>query len=766
VKGTTGRHVSRDGPSCNASLAIAISFSPLVSFLTCSHPNPLAIFYAITQDRDDIVKLLLRRGANLLIVNNKGQSPCSMSVSHLQPATCELMFEKEHNQIREGGVFKNYRVSHCDGKQYGDLDPRFDIDPINYGEDIVPGLDQFHKTVSTALEGTCHDRQHCYKVLSKSFEPRSLRPTTKKMRQSRAEAFRANHSASAKRVKGPRLPPAKAVLAFAVEENKESDGDRCIVQMKSDEPTLLHPTMHPLDPLPRLYLSDLLLDSTTCNDQAFHPTVVDEAALIAVLAMEVSVTLELSNEGQHDKETVRLHSDARLVEQSWGLDCEWKPSRDKGRQYAVATLQLCSCKRAFLIDLQVLCQASVRDPETPMTDTEAALSQTLTELFMNRRIPIVGFGIGQDISKLALSFPHMPCFHNLHAVVDMDAVSHHCFPQSIHKRLLSLQKSVAYLLNKRLDKSEQCSNWQQRPLTASQIEYACLDAAVLPRLLREALLHFHASKPGPLGGFFTKYPHLLVSWRLSILNAQHMNASVSSKSAYNIENGTAKNMLSIWHSKQTWITGKREPALPEPVPVDKQEAWKQEKEAHKHEAKGRAYVAQHTMPKKKPLKLSVLSAVAKLPKAGQRLGYTKESCITALVELSVLESLTDEFYLAFNHRGGIIQMQNAWLLFVNLGGEMENRKFLNRFSGGGRFMTFTVDPRKDLDGQFYEQVSSDAAGQTLGPRRRILLFCRPDNSQYLFFGDCSCVGEEARSGNLDLLLELLDYETLGTTVLI
>ena len=36
-----------------------------------------------------------------------------------------------------------------------------------------------------------------------------------------------------------------------------------------------------------------------------------------------------------------------------------------------------------------------------------------------------------------------------------------------------------------LDKAEQCSNWGQRPLSADQLEYAGLDAAVLLVLLSE-----------------------------------------------------------------------------------------------------------------------------------------------------------------------------------------------------------------------------------------------------------------------------------------
>jgi hypothetical protein len=105
------------------------------------------IFWAIIECRDDMVRLLIELGANLLIVNNKGQTPCSMAPSHVSEDTCNFMYDVERRQIEAGGTFVNYRESHGDGRMYGDLDPRFEIDEVNYGEDIVEDLARYQRNV-------------------------------------------------------------------------------------------------------------------------------------------------------------------------------------------------------------------------------------------------------------------------------------------------------------------------------------------------------------------------------------------------------------------------------------------------------------------------------------------------------------------------------------------------------------------------------------------------------------------------------------------
>ena len=49
--------------------------------------------------------LPISHGANLLIVNNKGQTPCSLAVNKLKQSTCNFLFQMEEMQIKDGGAF-------------------------------------------------------------------------------------------------------------------------------------------------------------------------------------------------------------------------------------------------------------------------------------------------------------------------------------------------------------------------------------------------------------------------------------------------------------------------------------------------------------------------------------------------------------------------------------------------------------------------------------------------------------------------------------
>lgn len=81
------------------------------------------IFFAATRCRKEVVEYLLEQGVFCKIVNNKGQSLRSIAASHdLGPAIMDRINDLEQSQADE---WWNFRATHSDGLEYGDLDPRF-----------------------------------------------------------------------------------------------------------------------------------------------------------------------------------------------------------------------------------------------------------------------------------------------------------------------------------------------------------------------------------------------------------------------------------------------------------------------------------------------------------------------------------------------------------------------------------------------------------------------------------------------------------------
>ena len=94
------------------------------------------IFFSATRSREDVMNLLLDRGANVLIVNNKGQSVYSIACSHFGDDLVQRIIEAEKHQMAEAGKagevlqsalpgWVDYSKTHPDGNVYGDLDARF-----------------------------------------------------------------------------------------------------------------------------------------------------------------------------------------------------------------------------------------------------------------------------------------------------------------------------------------------------------------------------------------------------------------------------------------------------------------------------------------------------------------------------------------------------------------------------------------------------------------------------------------------------------------
>ena len=154
-----------------------------------------------------------------------------------------------------------------------------------------------------------------------------------------------------------------------------------------------------------------------------------------------------------------------------GVDCEWRHPRP------ISTVQLAvSPTEVYLVDFVGADKA-----------TQAELRGVLCWLFGAENIVKVGFGFKADWGRLRLLLGPDAVLHNL-LDYQLSPPAGCAKSGGAAKKgdLISLSFVVAYCFGRGLDKREQRSNWDRRPLRPSQTKYAALDAAVL-LMIREHL---------------------------------------------------------------------------------------------------------------------------------------------------------------------------------------------------------------------------------------------------------------------------------------
>ena len=727
------------------------------------------IFYAITQCRDDMVLHLLALGANLLVVNNKGQSPTSLAVNKLKPETCQFMYQIEEAQLKAGGEFSNYRHSHSDGRSYGDLDPRFlEFGDINMDVDIQAEFDQFQEFVATECEEQKEQMLEKNPFLQHTIPeqclPRSVRVSTPALRQAirnidqedkkREQAGDKNEATELSILRSVRVTTPiwrqeawlkkQSDLKKNHPDTQENNGPKKEEVSKKASLTIPKNIVQlqdgkeiDMDLLETLNLQDVLT-STSHGEQKTYELVDDD---VGILTLQFAIDEILTRLEDTDASNM---NDELISETSWGLDCEWRPSKMSGEANPVATLQLSSSSRSFVIDVQTLCQGGVDDFNTDMTVTELALSNTLSRLFSSNKVRIIGFGIAQDLSKLAASFPHMSCFQEFHAVLDLQQLNRLVYPFTSKNFMSSLQKATSILLRKRMDKTEQCSEWNVRPLRESQLEYASLDATILPLLLSKMV------QENPNGFFLRKNIGIQTSYRYTFLQDD-------GGCSYRIEMGSMKKSMDLKFARQIWPSFKKNvPILPEkgaPYEVAVQSPATNQ---------GKTKKSRPSRVKKNAIALTELSIdIERLPLIGKEVGYTKDSCIDHSISEEVMKSLPEDSYLRYNRRGGILEIGNCWMLFVNFGVGKIHAKYRNEFVQGGKMVTFTINPSRYEDGDLLQNLLiTDESSMS---RKGVLLFMRGSSKeQFICCGKVSCHSHRQNEDNdlVHLVLELTQFDEL------
>ncbi|XP_047686545.1 exonuclease mut-7 homolog isoform X4 [Prionailurus viverrinus] len=163
-----------------------------------------------------------------------------------------------------------------------------------------------------------------------------------------------------------------------------------------------------------------------------------------------------------------------------GVDMEWRPSFGTGGRPQASVMQLAVEGRVFLLDLPVLSRPAGGQ-------VSKAFSGLVSRLLSDPSITKLGYGLAGDLRSLGASCPALAHVekqlrggldllrvHRQMRVVNMPAGGTY---ESRGLRGLSLL--VQQVLGKPLDKTQQLSNWDRRPLSEGQLVYAAADAYCL-----------------------------------------------------------------------------------------------------------------------------------------------------------------------------------------------------------------------------------------------------------------------------------------------
>ncbi|NWX14151.1 MUT7 Exonuclease, partial [Aegotheles bennettii] len=166
-----------------------------------------------------------------------------------------------------------------------------------------------------------------------------------------------------------------------------------------------------------------------------------------------------------------------------GIDMEWKPSFGMVGKPRVSLLQLALKDEVFLLDLPKLLEQAETEGK------KEKLPHFIQRLYSDAAITKLGYGMSGDLSSLAATWSALKdTDKQARGVVDLlkvdkqvDVLSpeQSCGDRGFRQPEKGLSLLVHHVLGKPLDKTEQLSNWEKRPLREEQILYAASDAYCL-----------------------------------------------------------------------------------------------------------------------------------------------------------------------------------------------------------------------------------------------------------------------------------------------
>nr|XP_033817660.1 exonuclease mut-7 homolog [Geotrypetes seraphini] len=177
-----------------------------------------------------------------------------------------------------------------------------------------------------------------------------------------------------------------------------------------------------------------------------------------------------------------------------GLDMEWRPSFGTVGRPRVSLLQIAVKEHVFLLDLLKCLK------EVTMDEEEVLVTNFIQTVFCDPGITKLGYGMAGDLYSLAFTHPALQDLDkkvqglvdllNVHKQLQKCKVSWtkgsrkvDALPEEEERVVRQPEKGLSLLvyhvLGKPLDKTQQLSNWEKRPLKEEQLVYAACDAYCL-----------------------------------------------------------------------------------------------------------------------------------------------------------------------------------------------------------------------------------------------------------------------------------------------
>ena len=473
------------------------------------------LFFAATRSRKNVMEYLIKQGAHVKIINNKGQSVLSIASSHMDDDMISKIqaAELEQSQIS----WKNYREQHSDYLEYGDLDPRFLDRPLR-PTDVVTEL-AINPTTKASRRGSflrknphvTREQLQIRKPQRKQNKMIQSKPSQDDLVQQEGAWERINHAQQEGDVNGnveratqdlllilrlsekqrsPWIPKAAdklqkytisaeirhKIVTIAIENNEttkrevnllekllQRTGDPCFKNGETAPPKTKrgYQVKEPIHLSSNLWSKARDAVYLLCSDQFKNDHCSDKM-------LSLSKPPEwIDSEWQLDKLLAQLTQHENTV---IAVDTEWYTTFDNRTE--VATIQIATVRNNKQIDTWVI--------DLLAEECKEAMAAIVGHIF-DKCIVLV-FAFRNDIDKLSSFTGRFISPNNCLDLQEL-AMQH----MSDRLTLPGLQLCSAHFISSDyiLSKDEQCSDWSLRPLRQTQLDYAGLDAAVLLLLLAE-----------------------------------------------------------------------------------------------------------------------------------------------------------------------------------------------------------------------------------------------------------------------------------------